>query len=177
MPTGNRPTRRKVPLPPAGRPDKVRAAIVDDTDTAELMKAFRRMARAIDVRSKAISRAAGLTIPQIVILQAARDLGEVTTGALSRHVDLSAATVITILDKLEARGLIERYRSPSDRRIVHSRLTGDGRALLATAPALLPDGFRTAFAGLPAARRRAIAESFAWAARFMGADSEELLQS
>lgn len=144
-----------------------------NADTDELMKALRQMARAIDVRSKAISRVAGLTIPQIVILQAVRDLGEVTTAALSRHADLSAATVITILDKLEARALIERYRSLSDRRIVHTRLTDEGRALLAAAPPLLPDGFRSAFAALPVARRRAIAESFAWAARFMGAAGEE----
>lgn len=141
-----------------------------DRQTAEVAKAIRRMVRAIDMRSKAVARTVGLTIPQIVVLHAIRDLGEVTTAALSRHADLSAATVVTILDNLEARGLVERYRSAHDRRIVHSRVTSRGLATLSAAPPLLPEGFRTAFAALPQQQRVAIAEGFSLVAGLMAAD-------
>ncbi|WP_346432256.1 MarR family transcriptional regulator [Breoghania sp. L-A4] len=100
-------------------------------DAAKLFKAIRRIVRAIDLRSREVARAVGLTIPQIVVLQAARDLGKVTTKALSQHADLSAPTVVIILDKLEERGLVVRHRSPIDRRIVHTRLTPEGRGCCA----------------------------------------------
>ena len=41
---------------------------------------------------------------------------------------MSAPTVVGVLDKLEAKGMVERYRSTRDRRVVHSRLTDLGRA-------------------------------------------------
>src|SRR3546814_18184287 len=81
-----------------------------------------------DLHSKQLAREVGLTTPQVVLLQAVRDLGEVTTGQLSRRVSLSQGTVTTILDRLESRGLVERYRSAADRRVVHSRHTQLGRA-------------------------------------------------
>lgn len=130
-------------------------------EMAAMLKSIRRIVRAIDVRSKAVAKAVGLTIPQIVVLQAVRDLGEVTTGQLSAYADLSAATVITILDNLEAKGLVERYRSLSDRRIVHTRLTAAGRRTLERAPSLLPDELVMAFRRLPREERDALIDAFA----------------
>src|SRR5690606_15623784 len=116
-------------------------------------KAIRRIVRANDLQSKALVKAVGLTSAQLVILKAIANLGELSTTALSAHADLSAATVITILDNLEERGLIERYRSMSDRRIVHTRLTGSGKALVAKAPEPLGATFVERFAALPDGRR------------------------
>ena len=89
----------------------------------DVLVALRRIIRAVDLHSKSVSKASGLTPPQILILQAIRQLGEVTTGRVSAEVSLSQATVTTILDRLEQRDLIERYRSERDRRIVHARLS------------------------------------------------------
>lgn len=113
-----------------------------------MFKAIRRIVRSIDLRSREVARAVGLTIPQIVVLQAARDLGQVTTRAISEHSDLSAATVVIILEKLEAKGLVERYRSADDRRIVHTRVTERGSEVLRSAPPMLHDDFRKRFAAL-----------------------------
>jgi DNA-binding MarR family transcriptional regulator len=46
-----------------------------------------------------------------------------SVGALARKVSLSAATLSGILDRLEAKGLVERTRSQSDRRSVVVRVT------------------------------------------------------
>jgi DNA-binding MarR family transcriptional regulator len=119
----------------------------------------RRIIRAVDVQSKRVAKDTGLTIPQLVVLQAIADLGEVTSGRLSMQVSLSAATVTTILDKLEARALVERYRSVLDRRVVHARLTQAGRARLEGAPPLLHVRFTQAFGGLPPARQALILEA------------------
>lgn len=131
------------------------------TDVASVMKSVRRITRAIDMRSKKVARETGLTIPQIVVLQAIKQLGLVTTGALSKQADLSAATVITILDNLEGRGLVTRRRSSTDRRIVHTELTETGANTLREAPPLFDWTFGQRFARLPAAERRMILEAFA----------------
>lgn len=123
----------------------------------EVLAALRRVIRAVDLQSKQVVKASGLTVPQILILRAIDDLGEVTTGTISNAVNLSQATVTTILDRLESRNLIERYRSDRDRRIVHARLTADGRKRLAKAPNLFHQTFTRAFSELePAYQTRII---------------------
>ncbi len=129
-------------------------------DAARLMKSIRRIVRAIDTRSKQIVRETGLTIPQIVVLSAVRDLGEVTTLAISRYADLSAATTVMILEKLEQRGLVVRTRSLIDRRVVHTALTPLGARMLAAAPPLLNDHFTTALRALGIDRRASIVNAF-----------------
>jgi DNA-binding MarR family transcriptional regulator len=134
----------------------------------EVLMALRRIIRATDMHSKRLAQQVGLTTPQTVVLQAVRDLGEVTLSELSRRVSLSPGTVTTILDRLEGRGLIERYRSASDRRVVHSRLTKQGRALLRKAPPLLHERFIEAFENLEPARQRRIVETLDEVAAMMG---------
>jgi DNA-binding MarR family transcriptional regulator len=121
-----------------------------------VLKAIRRIIHSVDSRSKKVARATGLTIPQIVVLRAIRDLGDVSTNRLSAHVDLTAATVITILDKLDEKGLVARWRGTEDRRVVYTRLTPLGADVLSVAPPLLNDAFVDAFAQMSDVRRRRI---------------------
>lgn len=134
------------------------------TDLKTIEKAIRRIVRAHDLQSKALTKAVGLTAAQLVLLKGIAELGEVTTTALSAHADISAATVVTILDNLEERGLIERYRSAFDRRIVHTKLTPAGAAKAQAAPEPLGDAFAGRLAALSAPQRIAIVSSFARAA-------------
>lgn len=125
-----------------------------------LFKSMRRIARAIEIQSRRLDRELDLTLPQHVVLAAVRDLGEVTGRAISHEADVSPATVVGILDKLEAKGLIERYRSTRDRRIVHTRVTPRGAEVLARAPAPLGARFEGAFLALDAETRAQILSSF-----------------
>lgn len=118
-----------------------------------LLKAVRRLARALDIHSSRINRESGLTLPQLIVLTCVRDLGEVTSRAISVAVDLSPPTVVGILDKLETKELIERYRSTSDRRIVHTQLTRKGRNLLKRAPSPMGADFETKFMKLSRSER------------------------
>ncbi|MCB1354781.1 MAG: MarR family transcriptional regulator [Rhodobacteraceae bacterium] len=134
-----------------------------ETSTA-LLKSIRRLARALDMHSRHINRESGLTLPQLIVLRCVRELGEVTGRAISEAADLSPPTVVGILDKLETKGLIERYRSTRDRRIVHTRLSGTGRALLDRSPSPLGARFETRFMALEARERAEILEAFRKAA-------------
>jgi DNA-binding MarR family transcriptional regulator len=125
-----------------------------------LLKSFRRIAHTLDVQSRRINASAGLTLPQLVVLSCVRDLGEVTSREISEEADISPATVVGILDNLAAKGLIERYRSTRDRRVVHTRLTEAGVRALRQTPSPLGDTFEAAYFGLEKRRRDAIIDAF-----------------
>lgn len=125
--------------------------------TASLVRSVRRIAQAIDVRSREISRLTGLTLPQLLVLQSIRALGEVSTSAISRDVSMSSPTVVAVLDRLEAKGLIVRYRSATDRRVVHARLTDAGVGALTDAPGLMGAEALSRWSALPPDRQRAVA--------------------
>ncbi|NQV46496.1 MAG: MarR family transcriptional regulator [Rhodospirillaceae bacterium] len=134
----------------------------------DVLVALRRIIRAVDLQSKRVSKESGLTLPQVLILQSIQGLGEVTTGRISEEVNLSQATVTTILDRLEQRQLIERYRSTKDRRIVHARLTLGGKLALKKAPTLLHEEFIEAFLGYDEKNQKRILESLKEVARMLG---------
>jgi DNA-binding MarR family transcriptional regulator len=129
--------------------------------TRAILKAHRRIARAIDLHSRRVERVSGLTLAQLVVLGCARDLGEsATTKAIAAEADISDATVVAMLEKLEMKGLVERERSRVDRRVVHTRLTPAGEQALAAAPPVLGEGFSAAFAVLDPADRQRLAGAF-----------------
>lgn len=150
-------------VPNSARPSAAAISDGDDGlaehDLRRVHKAIRRLVRANDVQSRALAKATGLTTAQLVILRGIMELGEVTTTVLSAYADLSAATVVTVLDTLEARGVVARYRSTRDRRIVHTRLTDKGKALLAAVPGPSGDAFAKRFVALSEARRRRIVDA------------------
>lgn len=140
-----------------------------------VMKAIRRIAHATDIRSKRIGRETGLTIPQIVVLRAVNDQGALTTAAISRQADLSPATTVTILDKLEVKGLITRTRSKNDRRTVQAVLTDAGAQTLSAAPSLFTEGFASDFAAFSEDQQRDIVAAFKMVADML--DPKQLEQS
>jgi DNA-binding MarR family transcriptional regulator len=60
-----------------------------------------------------------------------------TAIELARETGADAGAVTRMLDRLEAKGLIERVRSAADRRVVLLRLTAAGDAAVAAVPHVL----------------------------------------
>jgi DNA-binding MarR family transcriptional regulator len=114
----------------------------------EVLTALRRVIRATDLHSRHLEKTVGLTAPQLLLLQILRQRGQVTIGALAREMNLSQATVTTVMDRLEDRGLVTRTRSDSDKRKVLAALTEDGDKLLINAPTLLQQQFVRQFQDL-----------------------------
>ena len=137
--------------------------------TEHVLVALRRIIRASDLRSRQLAKQTGLTTAQLIVLRAIARLGEVTTRTISLEVSLSPATVTTIMDRLSERGFIERYRSATDRRVVHTRLTRKGRSTLEAAPALLQEEFTQRFRELPRTEQRKLVSTLDQVARMMDA--------
>jgi len=138
----------------------------------QIVAAIRRVMRAVDLHSRHLAEEHGLTGPQLAVLQAASRLGEgSSTGSLARAVHLSGPTVTGILDRLEKRGLVERARSGQDRRSVTITMTRRGGEVLAAAPSLLQDRFRTELARIEDWERTMILAMLQRIAAMMDAES------
>lgn len=71
----------------------------------------------------------GLTYPQYIVMLALWEHGELSAGALGAKVALDSGTLVPLVRKLTASGLVERRRSPADDRSVLISLTTVGRNL------------------------------------------------
>lgn len=113
-----------------------------------VLVALRRIIRATDFSSKHLARETGLTTSQLLVLQLLDHGREVTIGDVAKQVNLNQATVTTIADRLEERGLVTRHKGKHDRRQVFVSLTPEARDIVSEAPKLLQAVFLENFARL-----------------------------
>jgi MarR family transcriptional regulator, lower aerobic nicotinate degradation pathway regulator len=78
----------------------------------------------------AVTSVYGLTIKQYGILGLLQTEGPQAQIVLSEKVGLDRTSVMTTIDRLEGRGLVERQLDPNDRRKHSVTLTETGRQLL-----------------------------------------------
>ncbi|CAM3808839.1 MarR family transcriptional regulator [Alicyclobacillus pomorum] len=72
----------------------------------------------------------GFTRNQLFVLSylSRRDTAKI--GDIARAADMSPSTITALCDELEAKHLVQRHRSKSDRRVVYVTLTEDGKRKL-----------------------------------------------
>lgn len=114
----------------------------------ELLVALRRIIRAIDLRSRELHKQIGLTGPQLLILHKVGKHDGVMVREIAEEINLSSATVTSILDRMEASGLVKRIRSTEDKRKVGVFLTEQGTGALKTAPMPFQEHFTNRFNGM-----------------------------
>ncbi|HSN70741.1 MAG TPA: MarR family transcriptional regulator [Steroidobacteraceae bacterium] len=102
---------------------------------------LRKIIRATQLNAKQLARDTGLTTSQLVVMELLKNEGEMTPRAIAQSMNLTQATVTSLLDRLESRHYLTRERGQRDRRTVHVTLTPDGEAQLASAPESLQQRF------------------------------------
>lgn len=137
----------------------------------ELLVALRRVIRAVDLRSKQLSRDVGLTGPQLLVMQNIQDKPGIMVREIAENINLSPATITNILDRLEARGLANRIRSTTDKRKVGVFLTEPGVASLEGAPRPLQEHFIERFNQLKEWEQSQMVATMQRIASMMDADS------
>jgi DNA-binding MarR family transcriptional regulator len=97
-----------------------------------LLEAHSRLTRILDADLRASD---GITLQTYeVLLRVARSPeGHLSMTELADAVALTTGGVTRLADRLEADGLVERVSCPTDRRVVHLRLTPAGHETLARA--------------------------------------------
>lgn len=114
----------------------------------ELLIALRKVIRAIGLHSKHLNKTSGLTSPQLIIMQEIDKASGVNSSQVAKNVNLSAATVTNIIDRLESKQLVSRVRNTEDKRKVSLYLTDSGKAILLNAPQPLQEHFIENFSNL-----------------------------
>jgi DNA-binding MarR family transcriptional regulator len=109
-------------------------SVANDARTAALQEfgnAYRDVARAQRrLRGRDAMRSGEISAPQMNLLLPLAEEGSMSSGQLAEAAGLTPATTTHMLDQLAAAGIVERERSESDRRVVVSQLTEQGRELL-----------------------------------------------
>ncbi len=132
---------------------------VDNQFDRRVLRAMRRIIRAVDVHSRKVNDHFGVTTPQMICLTSLARLGRVTLTELARDVDLNPSTVNGIVDRLERKGYVRRHRGTADRRRVFLELLPAGREVAQSPPSLLQDRLARALSELPELERTAIVQS------------------
>lgn len=138
----------------------------------DVLSCLRRVIRAADIHSKKLTKTAGLTSPQLLLMQAISNTEDPTIGAIAKKISLSQATATNIVTRLEARGFLTRERSQVDKRYVFLHLTAKGEHAIETAPTPLQENFVKRFGGLEDWEQSMIIASLQRLATMM--DAEEI---
>lgn len=141
--------------------------------TEAAIVAIRKIIRNSDLHSHKLRRESGLTSPRLMMLSAISSYPGATIGDLADRICLSQATATTILDRLEKDQLVQRYRSVSDKRRVHARLTEQGISALSDAPRPIASGFIEQFQRLKPHEQSAILSALLQTADMMDPRSRQ----
>lgn len=145
-----------------------------------MLRAIRRVIRAVDMHSKMLQQAQDITAPQLVCLMALVSKGPLTMKALSQAIDLSPSTTVGVVDRLETKGLAARTRSEADRRQVLVSVTVAGEAAARRAPFPLQNRLVERYRELPELEQATLALALERIVSLMGAgeiDASAILDS
>lgn len=119
---------------------------MDRTDQSLI--AIRRIFRATEIYGRELAKAAGLTAVQIRVLQIVDENGQATSKEISQRMGVAQATMTSLVDRLVAKGMVERRRSEADRRQTNIFITEAGRAAVKKAPDPLQQRYVKQFTAL-----------------------------
>lgn len=109
----------------------------------EVLGLFRVIFKSANKHFEEIEKSVGVSGAQLWALSEVEQAGSMTISSLARAMSLHQSTTSNLVEKLVAKGLLNRVRSTTDRRVVEVQLSEAGNAALSQAPGpyrgILPD--------------------------------------
>lgn len=126
----------------------------------EVLLNLARTAEHLSTRLTAVLKRDDLTITQYNALRILRGAGEegLTCGEIGGRMVTRESDITRLLDRLEKRGLITRERPEMNRRVVVTRITGEGLSLLAGLDGPVQEANRAAAGHIGRARLKTLNE-------------------
>jgi DNA-binding MarR family transcriptional regulator len=95
---------------------------------------IRHIYQVLGEHSRKIEHETGLSGSKLWVIKMLDGAPPMKVSELARRMHLHPATMVGVLDRLEAKGLVQRTRSNDDRRVVHIVITEQGRELIRNSP-------------------------------------------
>jgi MarR family transcriptional regulator, lower aerobic nicotinate degradation pathway regulator len=111
------------------------------------------LARRMRLRSESVLAPLGLRPRHLVALTVLRDAGDISQQGLASSLQIDGTNVVGLLNDLEGGGLVERRRSPEDRRRHVVTITETGAKRLNEAECALDTAENEVLGGLEPAER------------------------
>ena len=130
-------------------------------DQAPLGLLIHEVARLMKRRFEEQAGMHGITLPQWRTLAQITANEGITQIALANALDIDPMTISGVLDRLDKRGLIERYPDPTDSRAKLARPTAEGLELFNTARTVGMAMYEAALEGVSPADRETVTSALA----------------
>lgn len=135
------------------------ASIIDDV---------RRIFQVLAERSKKIEHETNLTASQLWVVKLLKEASPMKVSELARRMYLHPATMVGLLDRLEAKGLLKRTRSEKDRRVVYIDLTEAGNELEINSPEVVQNLLVRGLEGFTGQKLKTISEGLEHIVHILG---------
>jgi DNA-binding MarR family transcriptional regulator len=133
------------------------AALALDDAALRFLQTIWRLEHALERVSKRMEDAIGVSGPQRFALRLIGHFPGLGAAELASALHLHPSTITGMIQRLEARGLVEREPHATDRRRMHLRLTRAGTRLSRPATGTVEHAVRRTLAAADPRRRRAAA--------------------
>ncbi|MHB8121365.1 MAG: MarR family winged helix-turn-helix transcriptional regulator [Desulfuromonadaceae bacterium] len=143
---------------------KSKSAMVSD-----IIDDIRRTFQVLTEQSRKIEHKTGLTGPQLWVVKMLNNESPMKVSELARRMYLHPATMVGLLDRLEAKGLVQRTRSAKDRRVVHIDLTEQGRHVVKESPEVVQSLLVLGLEGLADQELKRISDGLEHVVKIIGA--------
>jgi MarR family transcriptional regulator, organic hydroperoxide resistance regulator len=137
-------------------------------ELADIIDNLRRVFQVVNEHSKKAEKTTGITGPQLWAIKTIAEKAPIRVSDLAHSMHLNPATVVGILDRLEARGLVHRTRSTEDRRVVTIDLSDQGKELVRRAPEVAQGLLVAGLENLSSEKRKVIAQGLAHLVDILG---------
>ena len=142
-----------------------------ETSGFRILRALRRIIRAVDIHSRKLNTELNITAPQMICLCSLAKKESMTLSELASDINLGISTVNGIVDRLEIKGFLTRTRSTQDRRKVVLKITEKGLETKKRSPNLLQERFTKSFRELTTLEQATLTLSLEKIVEMMGAEN------
>ncbi|ADD67951.1 transcriptional regulator, MarR family [Denitrovibrio acetiphilus DSM 12809] len=100
---------------------------------------IRKLSRFLDKYSKYLNNNYNVTLPQMLSLYEISQHDSMNLTELTRSVNLNNSAITGIVDRLEAKGFVNRVKKAGDRRTIYLEITPAGKEYTALLTKILED--------------------------------------
>ena len=102
--------------------------------TKDIIYSIRRLMQAGELYTKELNKKYNVSAAQVNCLLALYENGPLPPSQIAKYIMVNSSTVTGIIDRLEQKGLVKRWRISQDRRIITVQMTETGKKLAENAP-------------------------------------------